>query len=320
LQFELKTWSSYTQAVSAAPQKIDARTRFCAVYGHPIAHSASPAMQNAGIAALGLNWRYLAFDVHPDDLRSAILGAGVMRFLGLNLTVPHKILAFDIVDHHDDSAAKWQAVNTIRFEALDSTGAWKPLSQVPVESIGKVRTVGFNTDAEALIRALREDLSLEPRGASVLLLGAGGAGQTAALVLAEAGVARLFLVNRTQAKALDLRQRIQSSFPAVAVSAGYPDGPVDLIVNATSLGLQAKDPLPLDPAKFSIAQATAVYDMVYRPAETPLLKHARAAGCRVANGLGMLLYQGARALEIWTGQTAPLDAMRAALRDEVYGR
>lgn len=277
-------------------------------------------MQNAGFAALGLNWRYLAFDVHPDDLRAAILGAGVMRFLGLNLTVPHKILAFGMVDHQDDSAAKWRAVNTIRFEAMDASGAWKPLSQLPVQSIGKVRSVGFNTDADALIRALREDLGLEPCGASVLLLGAGGAGQTAALVLAEVGVSKLFLVNRTQGKAQDLRQKIQASFPAVAVFTGYPDGPVDLIVNATSLGLQASDPLPLDPAQFSIAKATAVYDMVYRPAETPLLKHARAASCRAANGLGMLLYQGARALEIWTGQTAPLDAMRAALRDEVYGR
>src|SRR5437867_2204490 len=94
---------------------IDALTRYCAVYGHPIRHSASPAMQNAGLAALGLNWRYLAFEVHPNQLRAAIEGARVMGFIGLNLTVPHKVLAVELVDVLDESARVWGAVNTIRF-------------------------------------------------------------------------------------------------------------------------------------------------------------------------------------------------------------
>src|SRR5512137_2000624 len=101
---------------------ISASTRYCAVYGHPIKHSSSPAMQNAGIAALGLNWRYLAFEVHPNDLRAAIAGAKAMKFIGLNLTVPHKVLAMDMVDELDESAKTWGAVNTIRFEARDATG------------------------------------------------------------------------------------------------------------------------------------------------------------------------------------------------------
>ena len=110
-------------------QPIDASTRYCAVYGHPIKHSASPAMQNAGLAALGLNWRYLAFDVHPDNLRAAIQGAKAMNFVGLNLTVPHKLLAVDMVDVLDESAKTWGAVNTIRFEGRDERGAWRPLRE-----------------------------------------------------------------------------------------------------------------------------------------------------------------------------------------------
>src|SRR5215467_1556612 len=96
-------------------QPIDAKTRHCAVYGHPIKHSASPAMQNAGIASLGLNWRYLAFEVHPDDLGEAIAGAKAMNFIGLNLTIPHKLLAVEMVEALDESARQWGAVNTIRF-------------------------------------------------------------------------------------------------------------------------------------------------------------------------------------------------------------
>src|SRR5213078_3742031 len=110
-------------------QPIDASTRYCAVYGHPVKHSASPAMQNAGLAALGLNWRYLACEVPPENLRAALEGAKAMRFVGLNLTVPHKLLAVDLVDAFDESVKMWGAVNTIRFEGRDKTGAWLPLHQ-----------------------------------------------------------------------------------------------------------------------------------------------------------------------------------------------
>jgi len=103
------------------------------------------------------------------------------------------------------------------------------------------------------------------------------------------------------------------------VTIGYPAGPVDLVLNATSLGLNPADDLPFDKTQFSVSNARAVYDMIYRPAQTTLLKSAKAAGCLTANGLGMLLYQGARALEIWTGQPAPLDIMRRALEENVYG-
>jgi len=285
-------------------QPIDARTRYCAVFGHPIKHSASPAMQNAGIAGLGLNWRYLACEVAPEHLREAIAGAKRMGFVGLNLTVPHKLLALEMVDVLDDSAKTWGAVNTIRFEP---------------DREGIIRAYGFNTDAEAITRSLREDLGVDLRGAKVLLLGAGGAGRVAALKLAADGVGELHLVNRTEAKAAAVADEIRARHPGVEVSVGYPRAEVDLTLNATSLGLKAEDALPFAAEKFALRQARAVYDMVYRPAETALLKAAKAAGCRTANGLGMLLYQGAKALEIWSGQLAPVAIMRQALTQNVYG-
>jgi shikimate dehydrogenase len=166
---------------------IDATTRYCAVYGHPIKHSASPAMQNAGIAELGLNWRYLAFEVHPDDLRPAIDGAKKMNFIGLNLTVPHKLLAVEMVDVLDESAKLWGAVNTIRFDGRDSSGNWLPLREL-ADAPREIRSYGFNTDAEAITRALKEDLGINLAGAKVLQLGAGGAGRTSALKLASENV------------------------------------------------------------------------------------------------------------------------------------
>ncbi len=293
--------------------------RYCAVIGHPVKHSASPAMQNAGFAALGLNWRYLAFDVAPSQLAAAISGAKTMRFIGLNLTVPHKLASVSLVDALDASAQTCAAVNTIRFEARDATGAWQPLSRFEEMPVSNIRTLGFNTDSDAIARALRDELGLNLAGTRVLLLGAGGAGRTAALRLAKEGVAELWLVNRTAERADALADEIRRIFPKVTARTGYPTGDVNLVINATSLGLKADDPIPLDADRFPLGRTKAVFDMVYRPAETRLLAAARSAGCRIANGLGMLLYQGAAALELWAGRGAPIDSMRRALEAEVYG-
>jgi shikimate dehydrogenase len=321
---------------------INAATRCCAVYGFPIRHSASPAMHNAAFAALGLNWRYLAFEVRPDDLRAAIAGAKAMQFAGLNLTVPHKLLALEMVDALDESAKTWGAVNTIRFEGRDGQGAWLPLLEFEGETHGEkrsagvppanssqagrrpapleIRAVGFNTDADGVARSLREDLALELGGAKVLLLGTGGAGQVAALRLAVENVSELFLVDFVSAKAEAVAQEIRKRHPRVKVVVGFPQGPVDLLLNATPLGLKPGDPSPLDEKQFSLRQARSVYDMIYSPPETALLQAAKAAGCRTSNGLGMLLHQGAKAFEIWTGQPAPLDVMRRALEQSIYGK
>jgi shikimate dehydrogenase len=309
--------SDYNQRVPARFSKpITATTRYCAVYGHPIKHSASPAMQNAGLAALGLNWRYLAFEVHPDNLRVALEGASFMRFVGINLTVPHKLLALGMMDVLDESARKWGAVNTVRFEGKDARGPWRPLREFE-DTPRQVRSVGFNTDADAISRALHQDMGLKLAGSRVLLLGAGGAGRTAALKLASDNVKELFLVNRTRSKAEAVAREIRRRYPRVRATVGYAKGSVDLLINATSLGLKPADPLPFDEKKFSIFHAEAVYDMIYRPAKTRLLKLAAAKGCRTSNGLGMLLYQGAKALEIWTDRSAPIGIMRRALEKEL---
>jgi shikimate dehydrogenase len=152
-----------------------------------------------------------------------------------------------------------------------------------------------------------------------LLLGAGGAGRTAALKLASEKIAELFLVNRTRSRAEQIAGEIEKQFPSVKVSIGFPKTKVDLILNATSLGLKADDASPLDEKQFSLKQTRAVYDMIYRPAETKMLAAAKKSGCETANGLGMLLHQGAKAFEIWTGKSAPLEVMRHALEQNIYG-
>ena len=295
-------------------QPVSASTRLCAVYGFPVRHSASPAMQNAGLAALGLDWRYTAAEVRPEQLAEAIAGAQAMHYVGLNLTVPHKLLALDMVDVLDESASEWGAVNTILFEDQTESGDWRALHEFETAP-ENVRSHGYNTDADGITQSLREDLGMEVRGESILLLGAGGAGRVAALKIAAKGVKDLFLINRTASKAEAIAAEIRERFPAVNVSVGYPPAEVDLVLNATSLGLRPDDPLPFDSATFSLGKTRAAYDMVYRPAETPLLTAAAEAGCKTANGLGMLLHQGAKALEIWTGQSAPLDVMRTALKE-----
>ncbi len=256
-------------------------------------------MHNAAFAALGMDWCYLAFEVQPENLRAAIAGARAMNFAGLNLTVPHKLLAYEMVDALDESAKRWGAVNTIRF--------------------GPEGATGFNTDADAIVTSLRSDLNIVVAGTRILLLGAGGAGRTAALKLASEG-AELFLVNRTGAKAEAIALEIRQQFPSVRVEVGYPRAEVDLVLNATSLGLKPEDESPLDERQFSFKQTRAVYDMIYRPAETKLLALAKKAGCKTANGLGMLVHQGAKAFEIWTGKPAPLNLMRQAVEQSIYGR
>jgi shikimate dehydrogenase len=300
------------------PEGINASTRFCAVFGQPVKHSASPAMHNAAMRAAGLNWRYLAFEVPLTQLRAALDGCKALGFIGVNLTVPHKLLALDLVDVVDPSAAEWGAINTVRFEGLTSSGKWESLAlfqeSLPVE----IRTVGFNTDADAIVQSLTDDLGLQLLGKKVLLLGAGGAGRVAAIRLARSGVSDLFLVNRTTSKLDAIVNLLRERFPEMRTHIGYPKSPIDLVLNATSLGLKSDDPLPYDPEQWSPAGARLGYDMIYQPAETLFLRKLREAGARTTNGLGMLLYQGAKAFEIWSGRKAPVEVMRQALQDQVY--
>jgi shikimate dehydrogenase len=269
------------------------------------------------MAALGLNWRYVAFEVHPNNLREAIAGAKAMRFIGLNLTVPHKMLALQMVDIIDEAAKPWGAINTIRVEGRDGS-IWRPLAELSRDVETEIRSVGFNTDADAIIRSLKEDLQLALAGKKILILGAGGAGRAAALRIAQENPYELWLYNRTESKAAEVAKQVASANASLKIRVGAPANRVDLLLNATSLGLKPDDPLPIHDSGLDLKNAAAVYDMIYRPAETPLLKAAQAAGCRTANGLGMLLYQGASALEIWSGKPAPVEVMRQALHRHIY--
>ncbi len=276
-----------------------------AVLGHPIKHSISPAMHNAALAALArtdprfADWRYFRFEVHPDDLPRALALLHAKRFRGINLTVPHKVLAFDRVAGIDAAAQPVGAVNTLLF----GEEGWR----------------GFNTDGYGLASAIRETLARELYGAHVILLGAGGAARGAGVECLQRGCASLSIGNRTRAnleKLLVTLAPVASRTPVRGFDPSSPPAalPADaLVINATSAGLRETDPLPI--ALGTLPRPAAVFDMIYNPPQTPLLRAATALGVPTANGLSMLVHQGAKALEIWSGipaaETAPTMAAAA---------
>lgn len=281
--------------------KIDGSTQLAGVFGSPIAHTASPAMHNAAFTSLKMNWCYIACHVDPANLRAALAGIRDMNFRGVNLTVPHKILALDFVDSVEPEARQLGAVNTIINES------------------GKLR--GCNTDGYGFAKALQDDFDLELKGLRILILGAGGAGRALAIQSALAGAAKIIVANRTAGKTDAIAAEVTKTKTGFATTSldgvGKLLKEVDLLVNATSVGLKDGESLAIPAEAFH--KNLAVYDTIYRPAETELLRQAAAAGAKVSNGLSMLLHQGARAFELWTQRTAPVSVMRRALRTAVYG-
>jgi shikimate dehydrogenase len=282
--------------------QINGQTRIVAVLGHPIAHTASPAMHNAAFEKLRLNWRYIALDMNPSDLSDVLHGLALAGLVGVNLTVPHKLLAMKHLDRVDRSARDLKATNTIHFTMKE----------------GRPMLTGHNTDGYGLLKALEEEFSFRPRGKTIAIVGCGGAGQGAAIQLALAGAKKIILLNRTRAKALAVARQIRS-LKAKTKCIFFPE-PCDLTVQATSLGLKSSDSLPLERSQLEKLSPKFFFDMIYRPAETPVMRMAKKTDSQVANGLEMLLHLGARAFEIWTGKKAPVEVMRWALRKEIYGR
>lgn len=280
-----------------------------AVLGHPIKHSISPPMHNAALAELAradarfADWEYFRFDIHPDDLPQALDLLHAKQFRGVNLTVPHKIIAFGRVASVDPAARPVGAVNTLRWSA----DGWE----------------GFNTDGYGLASAVGETLGCALAGTNVILLGAGGAARGAAVECLQRGCASLAIANRTPENLAALLETLRPVAGVIPVRGFSPSAPPAdlparaLVINATSAGLRDSDPLPIDLA--ALPRPAAVYDMIYNPPRTPLLRAAGAAGLPFANGLSMLVHQGAKALEIWSGvpatRTAPTmaAAARAAL-------
>jgi shikimate dehydrogenase len=277
------------------------------VFGDPVAHSLSPEMQNAALQDGEINAQYARFHIRPNELRSALRFLRNLDLVGVNLTVPHKIAGFGQIDEADESASRIGAVNTIRV--VDK------------------RLVGSNTDGEGFLRAVRSEFSVDLRDLRVLIIGAGGGtGRAIAWQCALENCERLVLVNRTLEKANALAERLRSFFmearvlgPAARLEAAAWEesvmrtqlADIDLIVNATPLGMNPSDPAPI-PGRL-IAPHHMVFDCVYGPTKTALLRAAEQAGARSANGISMLLHQGALSFSIWFDRDPPIDAMRAAL-------
>jgi shikimate dehydrogenase len=276
------------------------------VFGDPIEHSLSPVMQNAALRSCGLQMAYARFRIGPNELKDSLQAACRCEFVGLNLTVPHKVAAVELVDELDEEARRFGAINTVAFR--------------------DGRMIGSNTDGIGFARAIRSEFSVDLKDLRVLLIGAGGAGRAIAWQCALANCERLAVTNRTFDKAKKLVAELQPQFSGPRVL-----GPVarleavpwndkalafqvehsDLVVNATLMGLNLSDPSVL-PATL-LAPHLMVFDTVYSKRRTPLLTAAAEAGARGADGLSMLLPQGARSFEIWFGREAPLDVMRKAL-------
>jgi shikimate dehydrogenase len=294
---DLKTW----ETKGKSPVRLG-------VLGDPIAHSVSPQMQNAALEHLGLSERYARFHISAEELEAALEAIRRLNFVGINLTIPHKTAALSLMDEADEAARKSGAINTVLVEGE--------------------KLVGFNTDGTGFLHAIRSEFSVDLRDLRVLLLGAGGgAGRAIAVQCALENCERLVLVNRTLEKAQELASELAPYFAGSRVlgpvarlqaipwdetSLRFQLANTDLVVNATSVGMKRSDP-PLFAASL-LAPHLMVYDTIYTPARTPLLAAAADAGALGANGLSMLLHQGALSFEIWFGRKAPLDVMRAALR------
>jgi shikimate dehydrogenase len=277
------------------------------LFGDPVAHSLSPQMQNAALRACDINTQYARFHIRPNELRSALHFLREFDFAGINLTVPHKLAAFSQIDESDEFAARVGAVNTVR--------------------VRNQKLIASNTDGEGFLRAIRAEFLMDLRDLRVMLLGAGGGtGRAIAWQCALQNCERLVLVNRTSGKLNTLVERLRPFFaePRVlgpvarieaipwdeaAMRAQLTD--IDLIVNATPLGMNPSDPPPI--AERLLAPHHMVFDCVYGPSKTALLRAADEVGARRANGLSMLLYQGALSFAVWFNREAPIEAMRAAL-------
>ncbi|MBE3558256.1 MAG: shikimate dehydrogenase [Ktedonobacteraceae bacterium] len=274
--------------------------------GYPVAHSLSPRMHQAALDALGIPAHYELWPTPGEQLLERVRSLCNDDCLGANVTIPHKAAVLPYLDKIDPLAERIGAVNTIvhRDDYLH----------------------GYNTDAPGLLRALHEhgigelqaDGQISLCGRTAVLLGAGGAARGAAFALAGAGVERLIILNRHRERAQVLAAEVQHYYEKPVFSLSDPSFLLphssSIIINATSLGMhEDASPLPAEILERFDAD-TFVYDMIYNPSQTRLLCQALAMGLRAANGLSMLLHQGALAFTYWTGQPAPLEIMRAAIQ------
>jgi shikimate dehydrogenase len=271
--------------------ELSGRTNVVGVIGSPITHSLSPALHNAAFAALDLDWCCLAFDVPEGDAARALGGMAALGIRGLSVTMPHKTAVAMLVDDATPEAVALGAVNCV-IRQPDG------------------RLLGHNTDGAGFLDSLRLDAGIDPRGMHVVVVGAGGAARAVVHALGAAGAASVAVINRNAERAA--RAAALADGRGRVGSLADVDG-AGLIVNATPVGMgesATESPLPAD----VVHAGHVVVDLVYHPADTALLKAARAAGAITLGGLGMLVHQAAHAFTRWTGLDAPVEAMGAAAR------
>lgn len=283
--------------------KISGQTRIVGVIGDPVQHSRSPQMHNAAIVERKLDYVYVPFHVRSGELREAIEGFKALNVLGVNVTIPHKQTVMPILDDVSHEATLIGAANTLIF--CDG------------------RVSGDNTDAQGFLRAMTEEGIDIPVGGSAVVLGAGGAARAVVVALALSGLGLITVANRTGWKAIqfekDLATISETEISAVDLASNQLNSAIrsaDLLVNTTSVGMQETDQLLIDPD--SLNPGTIVYEIVYTPPETPLLRVAREKGCQTIGGIGMLVHQGAIAFEKWIGIVPNVETMRIALEQSLY--
>ena len=279
-------------------------TKYLAIIGYPLRHSVSPSFQQAAIDHCGLDVRYDIWETGPVHLRERVDGMRRPEILGANVTVPYKEVVLPLVDELDGLARRIGAVNTI----VNRGG----------------RLMGYNTDAGGFLRALRDEAGFEPQGKRAVILGAGGVARAAGFALADSGIGSIAIINRTFERAERLARDLKSpglevtALPFVSERLEEALAHCDLLVNCTSIGMRYSPTEGQSPLEAElIPEEALVYDLVYNPVETPLLKDAKAAGARTLGGLAMLVYQGAASFELWTGGEAPLDIMFEAAREAI---
>ncbi len=264
--------------------------------GLPVSHSLSPLMHNAAFRALKINSEYRLFELKPEGLESFFGSLTENNIYGLNVTVPYKEKILTFLDKISDEAKIIGAVNTIRIS-------------------GNILE-GFNTDGQGFIKNLKEDLKFQPEAKAVIILGAGGAARAISVYLCKENPGSITIYDVDSNKASKLVSHLKENFKKITVNQAASIEELvleetDLLVNATPIGLKESDPRIIDVNLLS--KNILVYDLIYNPKETKLLRLAKARGLRVSNGLGMLLYQGMIAFEIWTGRPAPKEVMQKAL-------
>jgi len=283
---------------------LSGHTRPYAVLGHPIGHTLSPVMHNAAFESLGLDSIYLAFDVAPGQLLEILPAMKNMGFGGVNLTAPLKEVAFKGLANLAESARRLGAVNTVQF-TTDGM-------------------IGHNTDGLGFLTAVRESLDFQVNGKTIFVLGCGGAGRAVAIAAAGDGARHLILADLDESRcrgvardiaALSLPTRVDWAGPSVKDWI-LRTHEADLMIQASPVGMKADDVCPLPPQAFRPGQKA--FDLVYNRPSTCFTLAASQGGAQAANGLGMLLHQGAAAFTIWTGKPAAIGVMRTALEAALY--